>query len=139
MIRRGQGGFTLVEVLAALAVVAFAVAALWKGLSQGIAVTEGLPERVVARWVAQNRLVLRQARGDWPDTRSFSGSVEMAGREWFWTEQVAATEEERMRRVTVRVGRDEEDPGLVTLEGYLHRPRPAPGSGAEGARGGGAR
>jgi len=137
-----QEGFTLLEVLVALAVVAFALAALWKGLAQGIAVTQGLPDRVVARWVAQNRLVLRQARHDWPDTRAYSGSQEMAGREWFWQEQVEATEEERMRRVTVRVGTNEEDPSLVSLEGYLYRPQPSgqaagQGSGQGNAQGGG--
>ncbi len=124
---RRQSGFTLVEVLAALAVVAFALAALWKGLGQGVAVSQGLPDRLVARWVAQNRLVLRQARGDWPEPKEFEGSAGMADREWFWVEQVAETDEPSLRRVTIRVGGDEDDPGLVTLEGFLRQPV-APGS-----------
>ncbi|MFB6259458.1 MAG: type II secretion system minor pseudopilin GspI [Thiohalorhabdaceae bacterium] len=115
------GGFTLLEVLVALAIVAFGLAALWKGLGQGVAVTQSLPERVMARWVAQNRLVLRQARGDWPETRSFDGETEMGGRTWYWQEQVTSTDSERLRRITVKVGTDEADPGLVSLEGYVHR------------------
>ena len=118
-----QGGFTLVEVLAALAVVAFALAGLWKGLGQGLTVARELPDRVVARWVAQNRLVLRQARGDWPEPKEYEGTTEMGGQKWFWTEQVAQTEEESLRRVTIRAGRSEDDPGLVTQEGFLRRPR----------------
>ncbi|HKJ71060.1 MAG TPA: type II secretion system minor pseudopilin GspI [Gammaproteobacteria bacterium] len=133
---RRERGFTLLEVLAALAVVAFAVAALWKGLGQGIQVTQGLPERVVARWVAQNRLVLLQARGDWPEPRSYSGSEEMAGRRWFWSEQVSTTDEERLRRVTVRVGTDKEDPSLASMEGYLlHRAPPQPVGEGDGSGG----
>jgi len=133
-----QRGFTLIEVLAALAVVAFGVAALWKGLAQGVAVGQGLPERVVARWVAENRLVLRQARGDWPEPRSYSGSVDMAGRQWHWREQVTTTDQARLRRVTVKVGPAEAEPSLVTLEGFLFRrpPEIAPGKGPEGATGG---
>jgi len=120
---RGQAGFTLLEVLAALAIVAFGLAALWKGLGQGIAVTQSLPDRVMARWVAQNRLVLRQARGDWPDTRTHDGKTEMGGRTWYWEEQVTSTDSERLRRVTVTVGIEEEDPNLVSLEGYVYRGR----------------
>ena len=127
--REDQAGFTLLEVLAALAIVAFGLAALWKGLGQGIAVTQSLPDRVMARWVAQNRLVLRQARGDWPDTRTHDGETEMGGRTWFWEEQVTSTDSERLRRVTVTVGTEEDDPSLVSLEGYVYRgPNPSPES-----------
>lgn len=117
-------GFTLLEVMAALAVVAFALAALWKGLSQGIVVTQGVPDRVVARWVAQNRLVLRQARNDWPPTRTFRHEDEMAGRTWYVVEQVEQSEEPLMRRVTVSVSAAKQSPALFTLDGYLARPRP---------------
>ena len=120
----GQRGFTLVEVLAALAVVAFALAALWKGLGQGVQVTQGLPDRLLARWVAENRIVLHQARGDWPEARTYEGSSRMGGREWFWEEQVRTTEEEAIRRVTIKVGADPDQRTLVTFEGFLRQPRP---------------
>lgn len=121
---RDRKGFTLVEVLAALAVVAFALAALWKGLGQGITVSQGLPDRLMARWVADNRLVLRQARGEWPDTRTFEGTTRMGGRKWAWEEEVRSTDEEGLRRVTVRVRPEgEEGASQVTLEGFLRKPR----------------
>lgn len=115
-------GFTLLEVLVALAVTALAIAALWKALSQGLVVAQGLPERSAARWVAHNRIVLRQAAGEWPAPRAYRGSAEMGGREWHWEEQVSATEEPRLRRLTVKVGRAPEAPSLATLEGFLRHP-----------------
>lgn len=116
-------GFTLLEVLVALAIVAISMGALWKGLSQGIVVSQGLPDRVVARWVAQNRIVLRQAMADWPDARSYTGTEQMDGREWLWEEQITVTEQAQMRRIVVTVG-SEDNPALFTLEGYLQQPRP---------------
>ena len=119
-------GFTLLEVLVALAVTALAIAALWKALSQGIVVAQGLPERSAARWVAHNRIVLRQAAGEWPAPRIYRGSAAMGGREWHWEEQVSATEEPRLRRLRVKVGRDPAVLSLATLEGFLRHPaRPA--------------
>ncbi|HKJ88151.1 MAG TPA: type II secretion system minor pseudopilin GspI [Gammaproteobacteria bacterium] len=120
--RAREAGFTLVEVLAALAITAFALAALWKGLSQGVAVTQGVPDRLMARWVAQNRVVLHQARGDWPEAKTYDGSTEMGGRKWYWQEQVAETKEKALRRITVKAGTDKDNPGLVTFEGYLKQP-----------------
>ena len=116
------GGFTLLEVLVALAVTALAIAALWKALSQGIVVAQGLPERSAARWVAHNRIVLRQAVGEWPAPRAYRGSAAMGGREWHWEEQISATEEPRLRRLTVKVGRTPEALSLVALEGFLRHP-----------------
>lgn len=115
-------GFTLLEVLVALAVTTLAIAGLWKALSQGIVVAQGLPERSAARWVAHNRIVLRQAAGEWPAPRTYQGSAEMGGREWHWEEQVSATEEPRLRRLTVKVGRAPEALSLAALEGFLRHP-----------------
>jgi general secretion pathway protein I len=117
-----RAGFTLVEVLVALTVVAIAMGALWSGLSQGLAVNQGLPDRIMARWVAQNRLVLHQALGEWPETRSYTGTEEMGGRVWYWQELVSETPEENMRRITVSVGTSPDDI-LIRLEGYLHQAR----------------
>jgi len=117
-------GFTLLEVLVALAIIAISMGALWKGLSQGIVVSQGLPDRVVARWVAQNRIVLRQAMAEWPDARTYTGTEQMDGRGWLWEEQVTVTEQAQMRRIVVTVG-TEDQPSLFTLEGYLQQPRSA--------------
>ena len=115
-------GFTLLEVLVAMAVLVFALAALWKALNQGIAVTDALPDRVVARWVAHNRIVLSQAGGQWPDARVYQGSEEMAGRTWYWEEEVRTTSEPQLRRITVRIGASPDSLTLVSLEGFIRQP-----------------
>lgn len=115
-------GFTLLEVLVAMAVMVFALAALWKALNQGVAVSAALPDRIVANWVAHNRIVLRQAGAQWPEARVYRGSEEMAGRTWYWEEAVTSTGELQLRRITVRVGAAPEALTLATLEGFIRQP-----------------
>lgn len=117
-------GFTLLEVLVALAIASFALVALWKVLGQGMFITGELPDRVLAGWVAHNHIVLRQATGHWPDTGIYEGHEEMAGITWYWEEEVETTSEPRLRRITIEVGEDVEFRSLVTLEGFIHQVRP---------------
>lgn len=121
MTSRRETGFTLVEVLVALAVVAFAIAALMRGLGQGIQVSSALPERLQARWVAENRLTLHQIRGDWPAPDTYDGTTRMGGRQWHWVEEVQETPQPGLRRIAVHVSTSEDDPRLVTLDGFVTR------------------
>lgn len=120
-----HAGFTLLEILVALAVMVIAMAALWKGLAQGITVSQGLSDRIVARWVAQNRIEMRQVMREWPDTRSYDGTEQMGGQVWYWSEQIAATPVARLRSITVSVGLAEDSP-IISLQGMLHEPGPGP-------------
>ena len=119
-----MAGFTLLEVLVALAVTAIGLGALWMSMSHEITVTRNLPDRIIAGWVAQNRIVQRQVQDQWPDPRTYSGSEEMGGRKWYWQEQISSTDEPLLRRITVSVGSDPLSLSLFSLEGYLQRPRP---------------
>ncbi len=120
---KNTAGFTLLETLIAMAVVAIAMAALWKGLGQGQTVSQALPERVMARWVAQNHVTLKQVMAEWPEPGNTSGSDSMGGRMWYWQEQITNTTVQDMKRITISVGTSPESL-LVTLEGYLHRQTP---------------
>ena len=118
--QRTHEGFTLIEILVALAVMAIAMTALWKGLAQGVAVSQGMSDRVVARWVAENRIVERQVMDEWPDPRAYNGTEQMGGRTWYWQEQIATTGQDNLRSITVSVGLEAES-ALISLQGFLHR------------------
>ena len=116
-------GFTLMEVLVALAVLAIALAAIMRTMAQAIDTTAALRERGVALWVAQNRLAVRQMRQDWPATDTIDGESEMGGEKWFWREQVSTTPEPKIRRIEITVRRlPDNRETLATLVGYLLKP-----------------
>ena len=116
-------GFTLVEVLVALAVLAIALAAIMRTMAQAIDTTAALRERGVALWVAQNRLAVRQMRQDWPAADTIDGETEMGGEKWFWREQVSTTPEPKIRRIEITVRRLHDNrESLATLVGYLLKP-----------------
>ena len=116
-------GFTLVEVLVALAVLAIALAAIMRTMAQAIDTTAALRERGVALWVAQNRLAVRQMRQDWPAADTIDGESEMGGEKWFWREQVSTTPEPKIRRIEITVRRlHDNKETLAKLVGYLLKP-----------------
>lgn len=116
------GGFTLVEVLVALAVVAVSLAAIIKvGMETGYNFTY-LRDRSMAQWVAADRLTEMQAMELWGTGRD-SGRREMAGRTWRWETEIVPTPVAELRRVTVRVyAEDGGDEPLTTLDGFISDP-----------------
>lgn len=123
--RRWHRGFTLLEVLVALAVLAIALAAIMRAMAQAIDTTATLREHNEALWVAQNRLAEHQMRRDWPAADTIDGETEMGGEKWFWREQVSTTPEPKMRRIEITVRRlADSKETLAKLVGYLLNPTP---------------
>ena len=123
MRERTLRGFTLVEILVALAVLAIALSAVMRLTAQTIDTTVALRDRSLALWVAQDRLTEHLVLQDWPNIDTTDGKSEMGGREWFWREQVSGTENVKMRRIeiTVRLTANDEA-ALARLVGYVHDP-----------------
>ena len=113
-------GFTLLEVLVALAVLAIALTAVLRAMGQAIDATTTLRERNAALWVAQNRLVEHQMRRDWPAADTKDGEAEIGGEKWFWREQISTTPEPRIRRIEITVRRIADSQNTqARLVGYL--------------------
>jgi general secretion pathway protein I len=113
-------GFTLVEVLVALAVLTIALAAVMRALSQSIDTSASLRDRTIAMWVAQNRLTKHQVERDFPALDTTEGDAEMAGRAWRWREQVTpAPGEPAMRQIHIEVRTASGEQPLARLVGFL--------------------
>ncbi len=116
---RRQFGFTLVEVLIALAVLAIALGAVMRVVTQAIDTTAALRDRAIASGVAQDRLVLHQLQDDWPALDTFSGEREQGGRQWYWQEKVISTELSQFRRIEIDVRAKPDAEVLGHVVGFL--------------------
>lgn len=114
-------GFTLIEMLAAVAVVAIALGAIIAGMARYTSNAAYLRDKTVALWVAHNRLSELALQRAWPDTGKSDGKAEMAGAEWKWEMEVQATTDPHLRRVDIRVMADKGKPGDIDQPAPLAR------------------
>jgi general secretion pathway protein I len=94
-------GFTLLEVLIALAIVALSVGALLGTVTSSASNVIYLKEKTLAEWVALNRLTEIRIAQQMPDKGKRTGSAEMGGLKWQWEEEVTELPIKGMFRVDV--------------------------------------
>ncbi|MFO1412825.1 MAG: type II secretion system minor pseudopilin GspI [Burkholderiales bacterium] len=120
-------GFTLVEILVALAIVAIALAAGMRALAQATDSASALKSRTLALWVAQNRLAAAQVANPWPALGTSTGEAEQAGARFVWQANVTTTPNPAFRRIDITVAEPQApDYALAKLTGFLGNPEPRP-------------
>ena len=101
MRRPAEQGFTLIEVLVAMAVFSIAALALVNVAGENSRSAFAIERRVVASVVAENRLV--EALIDWPPVGETRGEDQAADRNWRWVRRVTPTSDPEVVRVDVVV------------------------------------
>ena len=118
---RGQRGFTLIEVVVAMAIVALGLMAVFRVVNDTVNNASYLRDRTFATWIADNRLAEMRLAGEVPSVDETDGQVDYAGQAWRWTATVSQTPVENIRRIDVRVRResDAEDSSLAKVTGFV--------------------
>lgn len=127
--RRAARGFTLVEVLVALVIVAFGMGAVLASLTSAADTVIRLREKTFAEWVGFNQLSTTRLSTAVPSTGDTSGVVEFASGRWQWQQTVTNMEIPGLRRIVIKVRRanaatsgkdDKSDQGtwLATIMGF---------------------
>lgn len=116
-------GFTLFEVLVALAIIAVALLAGMRAAGQGTNNVSELRAHLLANWVAQSVLAEQRARGDWPSTGVLHGKMRQGGMDFGWREEIIGTPNRAFRRVDIFVFLDpDESRPLARMTGFLVSP-----------------
>jgi len=101
--RRVERGFTLIEVLAALVIVALGMLGVIEAVTQAARNGTYLRDKTLAHWIAMNLVTERRLAASPPDVAESSGDIDYAGQRWHWTMRVTQTQVETMRRMDVAV------------------------------------
>ena len=118
---RQHSGFTLIEVLVALFIVALGIGALLSTLTSAATTVDHLRDKSFAEWIALNQITQARLATSSTGTGTSSGEVEYAGNKWYWRQQIVDQGIAGILRIDVEVSRNAapESSALATAVGFM--------------------
>ncbi len=113
-----DSGFSLLEVMVALAVFSLGALALLNVLGEGTRTQVITENRAIARIIAENQLVSAMALSQPPETGTQKGTEEALLRNWEWEMTVAPTDDTRILRIDVRVREEGQTQTIAELSSF---------------------
>lgn len=115
-------GFTLIEVLLALAVIAIALTALIKATSQTITNTARIKDKSISHWVAMQGITAIQLGAlPVPNNQKISQVTTMLGERWYWQAVLTNTAIPHVLQITITVSKNPSGPFVDPLIAFKHQ------------------
>ena len=111
-------GFTLLETLIGLVVLAVALVALSRTTAGQVNAFSAMRERTVAGWLAQDVLAQTRLTAQFPAIGKSDGRRRYANRDWRFEVEVQGTDVDHIRRIDVRVFDAADPTPLAALAGF---------------------
>lgn len=117
---RRESGFTLIEVIVALMVVALGMAGLLKALGNSATEVSIMREHSFAQWVALNQLATARLAAALPVKGKSEGDADFANSRWHWQQTVTAMQFPGIVRieVSVRPAKPDNAPWTATVTSF---------------------
>ena len=112
-------GFTLIEIVVAVAILATAMAAIIQGMARHADNAGRIRDKTIALWVAHNRLTEVMLEPGFPSIGRSDGDMEMAGLEWRWEMAVIETPDPEVRRIDIRIYKPKEKQDTTALVAFV--------------------
>lgn len=117
-----ERGFTLLEILAALAIAVVGIAAVVNTTTTAVEILQSTENRILSSWVASNRLAELRLSREWPSAITRDLSAELGGRVWYYREKISTTADPDLLRIDLSVYTDKDQEQLsMEMFGYLGR------------------
>ena len=123
IISHKNNGFTLIEVLLALAVIAIALTALLKATAQSVAHTQQIKDKSISHWVAMQAVAAVQLGLVSPGfNQPVSEVTKMLGQRWYLRAELTTTPIHSMQKIRVTVSKTQSGPFNDELIAFRHHP-----------------
>jgi general secretion pathway protein I len=118
-------GFTLLEAMVALVIVALGMMAVDSQLNRYTVAAAFVETKTLASWIATNEVTTLSVAKEWPAVGMSDDDVEFAGRKWHCHIVVSETDVQNLHRVDVSVAlADAPDRVLHKVSGLVEPPAP---------------
>lgn len=119
--RKKTAGFTLVEILVALAILSISLSGVLYVINQNTNNLLYLKNKTFAHWVAMNKVSeFRVNPALIQNSRRLSGRYTLAQREWEWTAQLIHTEDKDLDKLNIDVySAEDSEMKLATLTSFV--------------------
>ena len=118
-----QRGFTLIEVMVAMAITALGLSATYYAIMQSVSAVDRLQEKTYAHWIALNQLTEMRLQQQVPEIGETNGDLEYADQRWFWRSSVSESGVDNLYRVDIEVSKENSPDDIVSdIVGFIGPP-----------------
>ncbi len=116
-----SAGFTLIEVLVALSIIAIALTALFKATAQNVAHTQRIKEKTISHWIAMQGVTLVQLGLLQVGNQEITKVTSMLGQRWYWRAKVNPTPLKSLHQITITVSKNQAGPFKDPLVAFWYK------------------
>lgn len=118
-LRKTDLGFTLIEVLLALAIIAIALTALLKATAQNVENTGRIKEITISHWVAEQAVNMIQLGLFQPNPgQESTQTTNLLGQKWYWRASLQSTPVKKVQKIVISVSQDQIGPFREALTAF---------------------